>query len=392
MGPGNGIEVVALDAMGVLYRSVDDVTELLVPYARAHGSRLEPQRMYELYVECSLGRMSAAELWERLGTAGADDEEYCRGFQLTEGVLPAIERLRARGIGLACLSNDVSEWSLVLRRMFGLDRYVGTWVISGDIGVRKPSAEAYAALSRAVGVDPGRILFVDDRMANVRAARASGLGSVLFAAAGPEVDEDGRPTLRGMEALGATLDGWTPADAQVSIVPFTPEHTAGVIDLIVPIQREEFDIPITAEDQPDLRDIPGYYQHGSGNFWIALYQGTVVGSVALLDIGNGQAALRKMFVRPAFRGQAHRTAGRLLETLLDWTRTHQIREIYLGTTAKFLAAHRFYEKNGFIELPQSDLPAQFPLMKVDTRFYRYVVSPEPSAAHSGGVHNPAVTN
>ena len=209
MAPENGIEVVALDAMGVIYRNADDVTELLVPYARAHGSRLEPQRMYELYVECSLGRMSAAELWEWLGTSGADDEEYCRGFQLTESVLPALERLRARGVGLACLSNDVSEWSLTLRRMFGLDRYVSTWVISGDIGVRKPTADAYAALSRAVGVDPGGILFVDDRMANVRAARAAGLGSVLFAVDGRELDDDGRPTLQGMDALEAALDGWS---------------------------------------------------------------------------------------------------------------------------------------------------------------------------------------
>jgi hypothetical protein len=53
-----------------------------------------------------------------------------------------------------------------------------------------------------------------------------------------------------------------------------------------------------------------------------------------------------------------------------------MREIYLGTTAKFLAAHRFYEKNGFEELLQSELPARFPLMSVDTKFYRYAVSPD----------------
>lgn len=197
--------VVALDAMGVIYRNADDVTELLVPYARAHGSRLEPQRIYELYVECSLGRMNSAELWQRLGTAGTDEEEYCRGFQLTEGVLPALERLRARGVGLACLSNDVSEFSLRLRRRFGLEQYVSTWAISGDIGVRKPSAEAFAALVRMVAVDPGRIFFIDDRMANVRAARAAGLASALYGAAG-ELDEDGERTVKGMDAVGELPD------------------------------------------------------------------------------------------------------------------------------------------------------------------------------------------
>ena len=199
-------KVVALDAMGVLYRSADDVTELLVPYAQARGSRLGPERIYELYVQCSLGRMTSSELWEQLGVRGADDEEYCRGQELTEGVLPALERLSTRGVGLACLSNDVSEWSLVLRRRFGLDKYVNTWVISGDVGVRKPSPEAYAALSRAVGVEPSLILFVDDRMANVRAARAAGLASVLYGAAAPELDEDGQRTVRRMDALDEVLD------------------------------------------------------------------------------------------------------------------------------------------------------------------------------------------
>jgi putative hydrolase of the HAD superfamily len=195
------ISVVALDAMGVLYRSADDVTDLLIPYARAHGSWLEPQRILEVYLECSLGRISAAELWERLGTTGAYDEEYCSGFQLTEGVLPALQRLSARGYGLACLSNDVSEWSLRLRRRFGLDEYTSTWAISGDIGVRKPAAEAYAALVRMAAVDPSRILFIDDRIANVRAARAAGMASALFGAA-DELDEDDRRTVRRMGELG----------------------------------------------------------------------------------------------------------------------------------------------------------------------------------------------
>jgi HAD superfamily hydrolase (TIGR01509 family) len=199
-------KVIALDAMGVIYRSADDVTDLLIPYARAHESSLEPQRILEFYVECSLGRMTSAELWECLGVIGADDEEYCRGHELTEGLLPALERLRARGMRLACLSNDVSEWSLVQRRAFGLDKYVQTWVISGDIGVRKPSAEAYGALVSAVNVEPCQILFVDDRVANVRAARAAGLASMLYAPTGPDVDDDGLRTLRTLDALDEVLD------------------------------------------------------------------------------------------------------------------------------------------------------------------------------------------
>ncbi|QJQ01417.1 N-acetyltransferase [Herbaspirillum rubrisubalbicans Os34] len=155
----------------------------------------------------------------------------------------------------------------------------------------------------------------------------------------------------------------------IEILAFAPQHAQGVVDLILPIQQQEFDIPITLEGQPDLKDIAGFYQKGLGNFWVALDAGKVVGSISLLDIGNQQVALRKMFVAASHRGKEHGTAVRLLEGALAWAREQGVRQVFLGTTAKFLAAHRFYEKNGFRLIEKSDLPAAFPVMVVDTRFY-----------------------
>jgi len=150
---------------------------------------------------------------------------------------------------------------------------------------------------------------------------------------------------------------------------YTPADTQGVIDVILPIQQSEFGIPITLEAQPDLLNIPGFYQQGTGGFWVAEAGGSIVGTIALLDIGNRQAALRKMFVSQTHRGAEHGVARQLLATLLDWSRLQGIDQIYLGTTGAFLAAHRFYEKNGFTELARSELPRTFPVMAVDTKFY-----------------------
>lgn len=150
---------------------------------------------------------------------------------------------------------------------------------------------------------------------------------------------------------------------------FEPHHQAGVIATILPIQTAEFGLPITLEAQPDLLDIAGFYQHGSGNFWVALAADEVVGTIALLDIGGGQAALRKMFVRAAFRGRDAGVAQSLLDSLLDWARVQQLRRVLLGTTERFHAAHRFYEKNGFSFIERGALPPSFPVMAVDSRFY-----------------------
>lgn len=146
---------------------------------------------------------------------------------------------------------------------------------------------------------------------------------------------------------------------------------AAVLELILPIQQTEFGIAISIEDQPDLLNIAQFYQTGAGNFWLAstLAADTVVGSIALLDIGAGQAALRKMFVATDYRGSEHGVASKLLQHAVAWAKEHDLQDIFLGTTEQFHAAHRFYEKNGFLKISRQALPPSFPVMRVDTVFY-----------------------
>lgn len=158
-------------------------------------------------------------------------------------------------------------------------------------------------------------------------------------------------------------------DNKVIIKFYQDTYREQIAELIVNIQRNEYQIPISQEDQPDLANIREFYQRGNGNFWVALHGDKVVGTIALLDIGNKQTALRKMFVASDYRGKTYRTAQLLLQEALQWAEEHQIRQIYLGTTEQFKAAHRFYEKNEFVPVTMDQLPEKFPVMQVDTRFY-----------------------
>jgi N-acetylglutamate synthase-like GNAT family acetyltransferase len=160
----------------------------------------------------------------------------------------------------------------------------------------------------------------------------------------------------------------------VVIRPFERGDEQGVIGVILPIQQEEFGVAITAEDQPDLAAIPDFYQSGKGQFWVAVKEGRIVGTIGLKDIGDGDAALRKMFVAAEVRGKELSVAARLLDTLLVHASDAGLKAVFLGTTDKFLAAHRFYEKNGFEEILPEDLPASFPRMAVDSKFYRIVTA------------------
>ncbi|MER1986184.1 MAG: GNAT family N-acetyltransferase [Solibacillus sp.] len=147
-----------------------------------------------------------------------------------------------------------------------------------------------------------------------------------------------------------------------------------VVDLILSIQQQEYNIQITKEDQPDLLDISSFYQRGNGEFWVALHEDLVVGTISLLDIGNGQLALRKMFVNKNYRGPSHKVAQQLLNVALTHARVTAVNEIYLGTTPEFKAAQRFYEKNGFQSILKEQLPEAFPIVHVDRHFYVYILA------------------
>ena len=155
------------------------------------------------------------------------------------------------------------------------------------------------------------------------------------------------------------------------IQPYTPNYQAQVIDLILSIQCDELSVAIDLTDQPDLLEIPNFYQQNRGNFWIAINRDRVIGTIGLIDVGTSFGVLRKMFVQKDYRGKHIGVGQQLLETLLKWSAKQQFSQIYLGATNRYKAAHRFYEKNGFIEITTNQLPPQFPRMEVDTKFYCY---------------------
>jgi GNAT superfamily N-acetyltransferase len=158
-------------------------------------------------------------------------------------------------------------------------------------------------------------------------------------------------------------------DTVILIGSLDNRHCARVVDLILPIQQKEFNVPITLEEQPDLLDIEGFYIRPGGGFWGASSGEKLVGTIALIALGHQAGAIRKMFVKQEFRGKRLGIAQRLLEALVEHCRNHGIADLYLGTVTVMKAAHRFYERNGFHRIEKAELPGYFPLMPADNLFY-----------------------
>lgn len=171
--------ILLLDAMGVIYRVGDDVPDLLVPFIRDQGGIDDSATIEAIYRDASLGRFDASEFWRRVGVSPQLEDEYLARFELSPGLLELLERASSRFQSVACLSNDVSEWSRKLRRRFCLEPRFAAWYISGDLQLRKPDPRIYAYVVADFGVPPARIVFVDDRVKNLDPAAELGMVAIL---------------------------------------------------------------------------------------------------------------------------------------------------------------------------------------------------------------------
>jgi len=165
---------------------------------------------------------------------------------------------------------------------------------------------------------------------------------------------------------------------EITYRPYAKSDEDAVIAHILSIQQGEFAVPVTPEEQPDLRAVAEVYQSDTngpeGGFWVAEMAGRIVGTIGLIGFGGHEGALRKMFVAAEVRGREHGVAARLLAILVEHARGKGIAGITLGTIERLHAAIRFYEKNGFVPVAPVDLPEGFPRMAVDTHFYRLALA------------------
>lgn len=160
--------------------------------------------------------------------------------------------------------------------------------------------------------------------------------------------------------------------SKIEIIPFEEKYTQEIVELILSIQRDEFHIDLTVDDQPDLLKIKKEYIESGGNFWIALFDDHVIGTIALVKLKNQKGAIKKMFVSKSFRGEKQ-IGKKLLETLIAYCQNHSYNQIYLGTVEVLKAAQKFYKKNGFKQIEKEEMPKDYHLMAVDTVFFMKII-------------------
>ena len=128
------------------------------------------------------GELAVAEFEPRFAALlGVESERLIErlfgGMEPDEAMLDGVRGARRAGVRTGLLSNSWGDATgydpALLRELFD------AWVISSEVGLRKPDPAIYALAAERLGLAPEACVFVDDLPGNLKPARAIGMATVL---------------------------------------------------------------------------------------------------------------------------------------------------------------------------------------------------------------------
>jgi putative hydrolase of the HAD superfamily len=154
---------------------------------------LSPQEVYAQVFESSLepgydtGRITSREFYARVTAHFGVTMTYARFRELWCDIFDPMAAMEAVVAHLAprfplfLLSNTNSlHFDYIRERYNAILQFFQTFILSYEVGSRKPEAAIYQALIQQVSRPPQEILFLDDKLAFVEAARGQGLAAWQF--------------------------------------------------------------------------------------------------------------------------------------------------------------------------------------------------------------------
>lgn len=173
------MKAIIFDMYGVIMKAPEGD---LIPFLRSKCPEISDELINDFWKEAALGQKSSQEFFRSIGCTvniKEIEEEYLDTIEIDEAFFDIVHDLK-KEYKLVLLSNDISEWSVFLRRKYGLDELFDEILISGDIGFLKPDIRIFHNILERLGMTPTMCYYIDDREKNLYAASQLGMRGILF--------------------------------------------------------------------------------------------------------------------------------------------------------------------------------------------------------------------
>lgn len=98
---------------------------------------------------------------------------------MDQAMYALVDELKGKQIPVGLLSNINDRYTKLIRE-FGLYEPFDPCILSYEVGLEKPDPQIYQLLLKAVPFAPADIIFIDDKLENVEAAKTHGIDAFVF--------------------------------------------------------------------------------------------------------------------------------------------------------------------------------------------------------------------
>ncbi|HJU33317.1 MAG TPA: GNAT family N-acetyltransferase [Hyphomicrobiaceae bacterium] len=123
-----------------------------------------------------------------------------------------------------------------------------------------------------------------------------------------------------------------------------PGDLGMIVHLHGVVYAREYGLDTTFEPYV-AKPLAEFVLEGDGRLWVAEKDGSVVGSIAMVDAGPGMGQLRWFLLAPEARGAG--LGRRLLDAALGYARERGLAHVFLWSFTDLHDAIRLYERAGF---------------------------------------------
>lgn len=192
------VRAVLWDADGVLQHLPDGWEASMRPVVEGHVDDVPAflAEAFELERPALLGEASWLDVLPRLLERWGVPHLYDEALRVWLTIVPQdavrglVSSLREAGVRCYLATNQTEHRGRHMAQNLGYDGLLDGAFWSYELGLAKPDPAFFTAILERIGLDAGEVLFVDDSLRNVEAARSVGLAAEHWHV------EDGLPALR----------------------------------------------------------------------------------------------------------------------------------------------------------------------------------------------------